>query len=1509
MRRSRRWSLTILLAAMGAGGLVAPPSVAAADPPSDVYTYLDNPQMVGEGQEPHHVDLNQVESLAADNDVNAGARWTRSLDGNWKIAMADRPDKVPAGFYAEGYDTSKWRTVSVPHTWQTDGLDHPMFRNIPTEMWPDDPPKVPRDGNPTGAYVRTFDLPADWKDRREFIRFEGVTSGYFVWVNGKYAGYDQGGYSPAEFDITDKLHPGRNTIAVQVHRWSAGAHLEDYDQWRFAGIFRSVNVYSTPQTFVQDIGIRAELDDQYREGKLGVDLELKRKGGAPGTYKARATLFDPAGKPVATANGDITGETATLSTPVSRPAHWSDETPNLYKVVVELTDPSGRTVQVTSQPAGFRKIEIKDKVLLINGKRVLIKGTNRSETSAENGRAVKPEEVWRDFRLMKQFNINAVRTSHYPSGPLLYDIADKHGLWINDEVDIETHHHDGCPDNCLAERDEWQTAFMDRHTAMVERDKNHPSVFMWDLGNEAGLGKAHYTMADWTRKADPSRPLYHQPNSPDGDAPFADIAGPRYSAPFTSADGRPGLEEAVKKTTKPIIMGEYEHAQGNSLGGFKEFWDVIRRYPSAQGGFIWDWADQNIDLPLKTTPDSSPSGILSWLTGMPSQVDGRRGKALSLSGLDDYVEVYRDKRLDDVGSALTLDAWVKPTAWSGDFTIVSKGSSYGLGMADDKTLEFSVAGGGKKSVKAPAPQDWWGNWHRVSGTFDGKVLRLLVDGKEVGSTEYAGAIDRTWQPVNVGRNIDTHQENATTRMTNGVLDDVRVYYKGLTAADLQQDPKRDSLLALDFDRVDDKGTYLSYGAGMGGIDGVVNPDRTPQPETAQLTWVHAPLRFADLGDGKISVKNERSFIGTDDLQLRWNVKEGARTVASGEQPLRIAAGATETVQLPKWPPNRDGLERFVTLEAVQKGRTVWADRGQVVAYDQFGAGGRQVAGIAAAEPAGKLDVRQSPEGTTVSGKDFKYGFDAKGNLTSMNVRGAELLKGGPQLDVWRLVANEMYQEDSGWRKAGLDRLVTTPGAVTVKPGKDEVEISVKSNAAAPGVTDASIDQTLSYHVGGNGEVRISQRVDPKGQVRNTSYLPKIGFSLRTPQEFQKFSFYGRGPVENYDDRAEGSPIGVYQSTVDKQFLEYYRPQDYGNHSDVRWATLTDGRTGGLLVSGDLQVAVSGYDEIDRAAYPFALQRNKGWNTLHVGNKVSGVSETFHAPLPGYRTAADSEHAFSVTLRPLSSEEVRGGGAPRGPVVCEPAAKMSPETGTIEAGGSADVTLTVTNDCGVPLDAATAAFQVPEGWSVKTEGTLGKLAPGASAQVKATVSRPETAPGGKRLVTADVTGVLPDGRKIAVGAQAEFTGMPAAPRGEVAVSKLDFLLAENGWGPVERDRSNGENGGGDGGPIRIAGTEYPTGLGVHAVSNVDVYLGGRCSTFTASAGIDDETGGGGKVSFEVLGDGQRKWAGDPISGGDQAQTVSVDVTGVTTLRLRVDDGGDGNGLDHADWAAATLRCSP
>ncbi|GLZ36362.1 beta-galactosidase [Lentzea sp. NBRC 105346] len=1127
---------------------------AQAAPALDVYRYLEDPRMTGEGQQPHHA------VLPSPN--------TASLDGDWKVKVFDLPEQVPTDFPKNGYDVRQWRTVSVPHTLQTDGLDHPMFRNTVEEVWPDDPPHVPRDVNPTAAYVRSFDIPERW-DERTFLRFEGVTAGYFVWVNGHYVGFDQGGYTPAEFDITDKLVPGRNRLAVQVHRWGAGSYLEDYDQWRFSGIFRSVWLYSTPRDYIQDVAVSTKGD------VLTAQVETV------GTGEVQGWLYDKDGRQVAAATG------TTLTMPVRDPLRWNDETPNLYTLVLRM----GR--HVTRETVGLRDITIADRQLKVDGKRVLFKGVNRPETDPDHGRHQPRSRQEQDVDLMKRLHINAVRTAHYPSDPYFYKLADERGLWIDDEMDVETHAHENCPADCLADRPEWSDAFLERFVAMVERDKNHPSVFMWDTGNEAGLGAAHFRMAEWARAHEPSRPLYHQPNRPNGDAPFADVYGPRYPSPEKFAT-------LVAQTTKPLIMGEYAHAMGNSLGNFREFWDVIRANPQAQGGFVWDWAEQNMRQKLRVLSARVPT----HLAGLPVQVDGHRGKALQFSGLDDFVEVYRDPSLDITGP-LTLDAWVRPAKWSGDFTIVSKGNAYGLRMKDAKTLEFYAG----KSVTAPVPADFYDRFHRVTGVYDGATLKLSIDDVPVAAAEHAGGVPGNAWPVNIGRNAQTHREKYNGRTAHGVIDDVRIL------------AGTKPVLELDFDRIEERGTYLSHGNSLAGVDGVVSADRVPQPEAAQLAWVHQPLRFA-LNDRTLSVTSERSFAALD-FELRWDMSGNGR---SGSQPLRIGPGATVRVPVP------DG-DGWYTVRAMVGN--------EVFAHDQFSLGGTE-----AVEPpaAGEATSEQTADAVVLRGKGVRYEVDkATGGLRSMRVRGVELLHAkGTELDVWRApISNETADwgkaEANDWRAVGLDRMRSVAKSVTVEGNT----VVVRSTA---GAADAAFEQTLRYAVDATGTIRIEHTVEPTGKLRTLPYLPVMGLQIPVPKRFQKFSWYGRGPQESYNDRKDGTPMGVWKSTVDRQYVDYDSPQSNGNHTDTRWALLTDGISGGLLVSGANDVSVSRYDSLDRAVYGFEKQANPGWITLHADHLVTGVGDTPNPVRERFQVRPDRTHSYRLTLRPLTPSEIWRGAA-------------------------------------------------------------------------------------------------------------------------------------------------------------------------------------------------------------------------------------------------------------------------
>jgi beta-galactosidase len=1256
----RRHTALVVAALLVVAAVVAAPAGAQAPggdgPPTavDAATWLEDPEMTGEGQQPPHAVLRPFRDVAgAAAGPRAQTSWTRSLDGAWRFAYADRPQDAPVGFHGVGYDASRWDTITVPGVWQQAGYGHPIYRNVSSEIAPYDPPRVPDDLNPVGSYVRTFDVPASWDGRRTLLRFEGVTSGYFVWVNGQYAGYDQGGMTPAEFDVTDAVRRGRNTVAVQVFRWGSGAYLENFDMWHLSGIFRSVWAYSVPATRIQDVTIRTAMTEATGDltaGDLTAGVEVAAAaGGTQGAHTIRGALVDPRDHVVARLTGAVevgpNGGTATLAESVRQPLPWTDETPNLYTLVLELVSPDGDVTHVTSERLGFRQISVAEEQVRINGVPVDFRGVNRHEHDPRTGRHVPRERMLQDVRLLKRHNINAVRTSHYPNDPRWYDLADEYGLWLNDEVDVETHFRENCPSNCLADRPEWRAAMLDRFTAMVERDKNHPSVFMWSTGNEAGLGAAHFAMAEYADQADPTRLLYHQSNNPNGDAPYADVWGPRYPSPA-------GLQQIAANTNRPVIMGEWLHAMGNSLGHYEDMWQTIRREPALQGGFVWDWVDQGLQRPVITTPDSSGNRIAAHLAGNPQVIEDRNGgQALFLSGLDDWVEAYRDPRLDITDNTLTLDAWVKPDEDPvGDFSIVSKGDrSYALEMQDADTVEFFIYDGGWVTVTADVPAGWAGTWHRLTGVYDGTALRLFIDGQQVGERAYSGNVDWTEWPVNVGRNAEKHGDSWAGRTGNGAVDDIRVYDRALTPEEIAADPAGTAVLALDFDTVRRAGTYHAYGSSPFVLNGLVLADRTPQPELAQMAYSHAWIRFADVdaAAGQVRLTNDRRFTDLSGVEIRWAVTEAGRTLARGTVRPRLAPGGSAVLQLPVPPPG--DVERWLDLDAVLTRPTSWAPRGHVLASEQFPAGGDQVPSPSVPQARGPLQVSETADRVELSGSDFSYIFDrAEGTFTQMRSRGKDLVTGGPLLDVWRPpIGNEW----ANWGQAegrlfwalGLDRLQTTIDAVTVEQtAPAQVRITVEAHSEAPDVSGQGFAQRYVYDVDAAGTVHVAQQVEAYGnRMRSLPWLPRVGFALRMPQRFDTFTWYGRGPGETYVDRRNAEHMGVWRGDVDDQVFEYLPPQETGNKTDTRWAAVSDG-TVGLLAAGDLEVSVDRYaTQRDRATYPMLLKRDP-FLTFRVDKAVSGVGDTPVPTQPQYRVRPDEVHMHEVVLRPLTRAEARNG---------------------------------------------------------------------------------------------------------------------------------------------------------------------------------------------------------------------------------------------------------------------------
>lgn len=553
----------------------------------------EDPSIIAENKEPAHASLISYgdKSVALKDDRNQSA-FFRSLNGRWSFNWVRSPSERVLRFYERGFSADGWDEVSVPGCWQMQGYGTPIYTNVKEPWSPHraNPPFIPHDYNPVGSYRRTFHVPDGWEEREVFLTFDGVKSAFYVWMNGRKVGYSQGSMTPAEFNVTDYLEPGENVLAVEVYRWSDGSYLEDQDMWRFSGIYRDVYLHSTPKAHMRDFYVRTDLDEQYEDATLDVSVDLKHHGGSEmDELQVEMSLYDPQGDEVfAGTTGELVQlkpedeQTVELREKVERPEKWSAEQPYLYTLLLSLKDADGNVLEWQSDRIGFREIEIKDGRLLVNGKAVMLNGMNRHDHSPIGGRHVTTEEMEMDVQLMKQFNINAVRTAHYPNHPEFYDLCDEYGLYVFDEANIESHAFwDRFTRDSL-----WKQAFMERGIRMVERDKNHPSIIAWSLGNEAGMGDNHVAIARWIKENEPTRPVYYR----DGETHWSlDILGnPSYPS-FEDID-----EMGRKQYDRPYIVGEYAHAMGNAGSNLQEFWRLFRKYPTVQGGFIWDWIDQGL---------------------------------------------------------------------------------------------------------------------------------------------------------------------------------------------------------------------------------------------------------------------------------------------------------------------------------------------------------------------------------------------------------------------------------------------------------------------------------------------------------------------------------------------------------------------------------------------------------------------------------------------------------------------------------------------------------------------------------------------------------------------------------------------------------------------------------------------------------------------------------------------------------------------------------------------------
>jgi beta-galactosidase len=561
----------------------------------------ENPEIIDINKEAPHATFipYQDAETAVSFDEQRSDRYIL-LNGVWKFKFLDRPGDAPDGFYSKGFSDKIWDDLTVPSNWQIKGYGRPIYTNI-KHPFKADPPKIPHDANETGLYRLEFDVPSIWEDREIFLHFAGVQSAMYVWVNGKETGYSQGSMTPAEFNITKYIHTGKNILAVKVIRWSDGSYLEDQDFWRLSGVYRDVYLIARPKVYLMDFHVMTDLDKDYRDADLKINFKLYNAGSKKAKGASINIRLEGFGSKLAESIPipkikKNQSKAVSFSKKIKHPKQWSAEMPNLYLLTLELIDKNERVMEVMSRKIGFREVEITNGQLLVNGRAPYFKGVDRHEIQPDAGRVVSEETMIRDILIMKQHNINAVRTSHYPNQTRWYDLCDEYGIYVIDETNIESHELWGNLHIYLDEKPEWQEAYITRGTNMVARDKNHPSIVMWSMGNESGNGTAFDTMYSAMKRLDPTRPIHYESKTPSYMRnPEWGTTLPKYDIITTMY---PSLEQVIilteKDPTRPVIICEYAHGMGNSTGNLKKYWDLFESHPRMQGAFIWDFVDQGL---------------------------------------------------------------------------------------------------------------------------------------------------------------------------------------------------------------------------------------------------------------------------------------------------------------------------------------------------------------------------------------------------------------------------------------------------------------------------------------------------------------------------------------------------------------------------------------------------------------------------------------------------------------------------------------------------------------------------------------------------------------------------------------------------------------------------------------------------------------------------------------------------------------------------------------------------
>lgn len=1250
------------------------------------------------------------------------ADWSLVVLQNQALAQGD----AYKDFYKTDYKatTNDWKTnLQLPCSWTRQGFDFSIYTNV-TMPWQSkydsnvSAPNAPANYNPVGLYRKTFKVTDDMKaaNGRVYLSFQGVESSYYVYVNGKEVGYSEDSYSPHSFDITDYLTTdgSDNLLAVEVHKFCDGTWMEDQDMYYDGGIFRDVYLYSAPLVHIQDYKVETDLDENYENAtmKLNVTVANASKAAAEG-YKVDVRLYDQDGKmfvndmtmdldTVPAADGDTDGSVSTAGSKlVLSPELWSAETPNLYTMVLSLYDSkTGTYMGSVSQQLGFREIEFTKsevdtngnrittdseyKPITINGKQLLLKGTNRHDTDPEYGKYVPHETQEEDIKLMKQYNLNALRTSHYSNDEYLYYLCDKYGIYVMGETNLESH--------ALMNQGEKQVNFknlaMDRTVTAFNRLKNRTSIVMWSTGNENYYSSSasyangmFYDLIWYFKNNDSTRPIHSESSDGNNGTDMRSNMYPSVDTLYSRA-----------AANMPYVLCEYDHAMGNAVGNLKEYWDAIRSSDNMLGGFIWDWVDQSRILSLDNLPQSYVvtekkdgvvgSASISSVNENPDSgaLTGKSANGYALFESDKYNEA-----LSGSGKSFTVEVICKPESDGAEKVLIAKGDhQFALKTNSSKQLEFfAYYNNNWNSVTAKKPDNWVGNWHQVVATYDKGAIKIYCDGELIGSGNGNTTIASSSVALGVGCSADNGRtfdgeismgrvysralsleeikaQNSTTPAITEKSDDVLLWadFAGLTVDESSKpyDYYADTDAHANLYSNEIKGNFYGYGGDSGEspndnsfcVNGLVSPDRDVQPELYEVKYQYQSVWFSTddsmlLGE-TIDVYNENNFLNLNDFDVKWTLTEDGKEIGSGKisaEDTNIAGRESGSIKVPyraSMPEEKKaGAEYYLNLSVQLKEDTEWAKAGHEVAYEQF----QIPAEVTKVEPTINTNVTvddSAEDVIKVSGTDFGFEVEkATGTLKNYVYKGETLLTSGPVPNYWRgILNNDNGNYDGNWKNVNKNVTASDIAVGTNDAGQKTIRVTLAS------ASQANLKQTMVYKVDGSGAVTVDATVDATGTSLGR-YI-RIGTVMELPEGYENVEWYGNGPVEAMWDREDFATVGRYSNTVSGMFYPYLDTQDTGTVTGVKWISVTNpSAKSAMAIAATDTVEASALhftvDDLDQAQHPYELTKldstilTVNYRSQGTGNKSCGQDT-----LSAYLLPNNKAYTYEYTMVPYTTKD-------------------------------------------------------------------------------------------------------------------------------------------------------------------------------------------------------------------------------------------------------------------------------